>query len=133
MMHTAGSGMTMIYAALTGLLFLILAVRVSTERGRAKIDYGTNGGDERFQRAARAQGNLAEYIAPVLIMLLVLEMSGGMPNWVIHALGIAWIVSRVAHAWGLSTGVMAGRTAGASGTYVLLLLLAGLNFYVALM
>lgn len=130
MMHSAGLEMTMLYAALTGLLFLFLAARVSAERGRAKVDYGTQGGDERFQRAARAQINLAEYIAPVLIMLLVLEMSGGMPGWVIHAIGIVWIVARVLHAWGLSTGMQAGRLAGSATTYGLLLVLGVLNLYV---
>ena len=132
MSHTGDFQMTLLYAALTGLLFLILAVRVSMERGRAKVDHGTNGGDERFQRAVRAQVNLAEYVAPVLIMLLLLEMSGTMPAWVIHALGIVWIVARVLHAWGLSTAVKAGRIAGSATTYLILLALGLLTLYAAL-
>lgn len=132
MSHTGDFQMTLLYAALTGLLFLILAVRVSMERGRAKVDHGTNGGDERFQRAVRAQVNLAEYVAPILIMLLLLEMSGTMPNWVIHALGIVWIVARVFHAYGLSTGKMALRTPGAGATYGLLLVLGLLTLDAAI-
>ncbi len=132
MSHVGGFQMTLLYAALTGLLFLILAVRVSMERGRAKVDYGSNGGDERFQRAVRAQVNLAEYVAPVLILLLLLEMSGAMPGWVIHVLGAGWIIARVLHAFGLSSGVQAGRITGSATTYLILLVLGLLTLYAAL-
>jgi uncharacterized membrane protein YecN with MAPEG domain len=132
MSHTGGFQMTLLYASLTGLLFLILAVRVSMERGRAKVDHGTNGGDERFQRAVRAQVNLAEYVAPALIMLLLLEMSGAVPGWVIHVIGAAWIIARVLHAWGLSTAMQAGRIAGSGTTYLILLALGLLTLYAAL-
>jgi len=89
MSYEAGSfHWTLFYAGLTGFLFLILAVRVSMERGRVRVDHGTNGGDERFQRAVRTQVNQAKYVAPVLLMLLLLEMSGMMPTWVIQAIGV---------------------------------------------
>ena len=132
MSQVGGFQMTLLYAALTGLLFLVLAVRVSMERGRAKVDHGTNGGDERFQRAVRAQVNLAEYVAPILIMLLLLEMSGTVAGWVIHVLGAGWIIARILHAWGLSTAIQAGRIAGSASTYLILLVLGLLTLYAAI-
>ena len=86
------------YAALTGLLCVVLSMLVVRQRMQTRISIG-DGGVARLVRMARVFGNFAEYAALVLVLLALLEICGG-PRWLVHALGACFIVGRVAHAYG---------------------------------
>lgn len=103
---------TAFYAALAGLLCVILSVLVIRQRMRRRISIG-DGGDAEMGRMTRVFGNFAEYAALVLVLLALLEICGG-ARVLVHALGICFIVSRLAHAFGLAatTDVNPGRSAG---------------------
>lgn len=112
---------TAFYAALIGLLCVVLSLRVSLQRRSKRVSLG-DGGDAELGRVSRAFGNFAEYAALVLILLALLEICHG-PRLLVHALGICFIVGRVAHAFGLSgtTGANPGRAAGALLTLLVIL------------
>ena len=81
---------TAFYAALTGLLCVVLSLLVVRQRMRTRISIG-DGGDAGLNRMARVFGNFAEYAALVLVLLALLEICGG-PRWLVHALGACFIV-----------------------------------------
>jgi uncharacterized membrane protein YecN with MAPEG domain len=112
---------TAFYAALAGLLCVILSVLVIRQRMRRRISIG-DGGDPELGRMTRVFGNFAEYAALVLVLLALLEICHG-PRWLVHALGGCFIVGRVAHAYGLAgaTGINAGRSAGIVLTLLVIL------------
>jgi uncharacterized membrane protein YecN with MAPEG domain len=112
-------GIVALYAGLCGLIALVLALLVSRQRGRAKVDIGT-GGDPGVERAMRAHANFAEYVPLILVLLLILEIDKTKP-WVLHILGIALVVGRILHGWGLSTGASSGRAVGIVLTWAVLL------------
>ena len=105
-----------LYAALLGLLAVVLTARVIMNRVRTGIQAG-DGGDARLAQAIRAHANFAEQ-APLALLLLALAEAGGTPAGWIHGLGIALLVARIANAWGLSSslGATAPRQAGAGLT-----------------
>ena len=101
------------YAALLGLLAVVLTIRVILNRVKHKVNTG-DGGNKDLAQAIRAHGNFAEQAPLALLLLMVLEATGAAPTMV-HVLGVALVVSRVLNAWGLSQtlGLSMGRQAGA--------------------
>ncbi len=61
------------------------------------------GGEPAIERAARVQANFSEYVPIALILLLLAEIQGGSPL-VLHAIGLALVVGRAAHAFGGQPG-----------------------------
>jgi uncharacterized membrane protein YecN with MAPEG domain len=116
---------TLLYAGLCALLVLFLAARVVRWRMSHRIGLG-DGGDTELLRRVRAHGNAVEYLPLCLILLGGMELNG-YPAPLIHGFGIALVLSRVAHAFGLSrsSGVSAGRFAGTLVTWLLMLAMAG--------
>jgi uncharacterized membrane protein YecN with MAPEG domain len=86
---------TAFYAALTGLLCVLLASLVIRQRFRSRVSLG-DGGDAAMNRMSRVFGNFAEYAALVLVLLALIEINGG-SRVLVHALGIGFIVARLAH------------------------------------
>ena len=115
---------TGLYAALAAIVLLGLSLRVVRLRRRHRVGIG-DGGHNDLAQSIRAQANFTEYVPLALILLLVLEVSGG-SAWLIHGLGIVLVAARVAHAAGLirSRGTSVGRAAGASLTFLILLVAA---------
>jgi uncharacterized membrane protein YecN with MAPEG domain len=115
---------TALYAALIALWLLVLAARVSLGRRRFKVGLG-DGGHVELQRAIRAHANAAEWALPVLLLLLIAELTRASPL-LLHACGIALVVGRVLHGVGLwsSSGYSFGRFAGTGLTWLTLLVLA---------
>ena len=103
---------TATYAGLLGLLVLILAFRVVAVRRATAIGLG-DGGNALLLSRIRIHGNAAEYVPLALLLMLLLEVNGASAR-MLHALGIALVVGRLAHAQGLSqsVGVSAGRFVG---------------------
>jgi uncharacterized membrane protein YecN with MAPEG domain len=120
---------TVFYAGLLGLLALALAIRVSRTRAATKIPLG-DGGNETMQRAIRAHANFIEFVPLCLILIGLLEMAHA-PRWLVHGLGIALVIARLLHAWGMSqaSGPSLGRNAGAGLQYLVLLVAAAVCTY----
>ncbi len=112
---------TILYAGLLALWFLVLSVRVIVGRGKG-ISLG-DGGDKLLLRRIRAHGNFAEYVPLVLLMMMLLE-NQGVSSWILHALGATLLGSRLAHGYalGFSENFPPGRLLGAAGTLLCLLL-----------
>ncbi len=91
---------TVIYAALLGLGFVLLSLRVIHLRRRFRVALGS-GGQVLLRRAIRAQANFAEYVPLALLLLAFLE-SQGAPLMLVHGLGIALLAGRLLHARGLT-------------------------------
>ena len=112
--------MTVLYAGILGLFGLFLAVMASRARAAAGVGLG-DGGNESLRRAIRAHGNFAEYVPLCLIVIGLSEMAHA-PRWLVHTMGIALVVGRVAHAQGLyaSSGRSFGRAVGMGLTWLVL-------------
>jgi uncharacterized protein len=107
---------TAIYAALLGLMLLVLKFRVIGARRRLKVDV-LDGGERDVVRRMRVHGNFAEHVPIALILMAIVELNGA-EAWNIHALGVVLIVARILHAHGLESipGKSFGRAAGVLGT-----------------
>lgn len=110
---------TMLYAGLLGLVWLWLFWRVGVARNRAGVSLG-DGGDKKLIETTRAHANFVEGV-PLILVLLALVEGGGAARWIIHTLGAALVIARIAHPFGLDTLVMAPmmRMIGAGGTFVI--------------
>lgn len=91
---------TGVYAAVLGLFYLALSVRTLRTRRKKQIAVG-DGGNTDLLRAIRVHGNFAEYVPFALLLIALLEINGG-SRQVIHLLGLALVVGRVSHAYGVS-------------------------------
>ena len=89
-----------IYAALLGLGYVGLAVRVIRLRRQVKIALGS-GGSRQLERAIRVHANFSEYVPLALILATFAEMRG-YPSMLIHAFGLTLVSGRVLHAYGVS-------------------------------
>jgi len=108
--------LTLLYAGAMALLAVLLANYVLYARLRAQ-----ELPEWQPQAAERVQANFVENVPLVLILLYLVEIAGA-PDVFLHACGMALIVLRVLHAWGLARyeGANYPRLIGAQGTFVLL-------------
>lgn len=112
---------TLLYAGLLALVFLVLSARVVLMRGAGGPSLG-DGGNPVMLRRIRAHANFAEYVPLILIMMGFLEASG-LPRTVVHGLGATLLVARLLHGYALSftASFKFGRMVGAALTFLLLL------------
>lgn len=112
---------TLLYTALLTLLVLGLAGRVIAARLKYKVGLG-DGGQGVLNQRMRAHANAVEYVPLALLLLGGIELSG-YPDPLVHVLGIALLVARLLHAWGLATseGPSTGRFWGTVLTMLLML------------
>jgi uncharacterized membrane protein YecN with MAPEG domain len=115
---------TGLYAALCAILVVALALRVVFHRFRHRIGIG-DGGDKALIRLIRVHGNAIENVPLALLLLLLLELNQTVPAW-LHVFGIAIVLGRVVHAFGLSrsAGASAPRFLGTVITWVAVLFMA---------
>lgn len=113
-----------LYAALLALLFIILSVRTLRLRKSLQIGVG-DGGNKEMLRAMRVHGNFAEYVPLCLILLFLVEAQGAQPL-LVHGLGLALLVGRISHAYGVSQTKenLMFRVAGMALTFISLLISA---------
>ena len=111
---------TGLYAALSALLIVILAIRVVAYRRTAQIGLG-DGDNPEMRKRIRAHGNAIEYLPLGLLLLLILELNQTAPI-LLHVFGILLIVGRLFHAWGVShhSGLSPGRMIGVLVTFGLI-------------
>ncbi|MEM6728969.1 MAG: MAPEG family protein [Pseudomonadota bacterium] len=101
-----------------------MSAALSRARGKANAPCG-DGGDAALGLALRRFGNLAEYGAMALLVMLLLEMSCAAPRW-LHAYGAALLAFRLLHPVVLFADPAsplwkkAGRVIAAAGTAALL-------------
>lgn len=88
------------YTSLLALLMLVLAYQVVKQRLRHKSGLGHQNDD--LMVAGRAHANAAEYIPITLLLMVIAELNGANPT-VLHISGVAFLVSRIIHAWGFKT------------------------------
>jgi uncharacterized membrane protein YecN with MAPEG domain len=115
---------TTLYASFCALLLLGLSYRVVRYRQTLGVNLGAADKPE-LERAIRVQGNFAEYVPIILILLLLAELNHMAP-WLLHLAGATLFIARVLHAWGLAgkSGRSPGRYYGTLFTWVTLLGLA---------
>ncbi len=89
-----------VYAALNALVILALSYNVGRHRARTGSLTPGATGDDILVRAIRAHANAAEYIPLAVLMLLVLALLSAPPA-LLHVLGAALILGRIAQAWGM--------------------------------
>lgn len=88
------------YAAILGILFILLSAKALLRRRTCQVAVG-NGDDVQLLRAVRVHGNFAEYVPITLFMIYLLETLGG-AGMLIHGLCLLLIVGRISHAYGVS-------------------------------
>lgn len=119
---------TPIYAALIAILMAILATIASLQRGRLNIALG-DGGSPEMLLASRRFGNLSEYAAMVLFMMMLLELRG-MNALSLHLFGSTLVALRILHPIVLFSKMDSpmwkkfGRFIAGAGTAVLLIIAA---------
>lgn len=106
-----------LYAAACGLLTLILAAYVSRLRMTKRIPYG-DGGDADMNQAIRAHANALEHIGIYGLMLLALSLLGASAT-LMAGLVLAFLASRLLHAYGMIGRVFPARQWGAGLSYLL--------------
>lgn len=91
---------TALYAALLGILYLLLSANVSRYRLSGRVSLG-DGNNPKLAQAIRAHANFAEYV-PLALILLGLAEAGGAKGGMLHAFGAALLLGRLLHAWGIT-------------------------------
>jgi uncharacterized protein len=111
-----------IYVGLFAILLVLFSLNVSRVRAKLKINLGDNN-DPTMLQACRIHGNFAEYV-PLALLVIVLVEGAGNAGWVVHLLGLALLLGRILHAWGINQtpGISFGRAAGMGLTYLVLLI-----------
>ena len=119
---------TLLYAGLLTLWFVLLSARVVNLRRRGMI-VGDNG-DLQVIRIVRAQPNFAEYVPLALLLMGFLEVSR-YSIYPLHAFGLTLLIVLLLHGSALSFGwqIRVGRVAGAALTFAVLLVEAVLCLY----
>ena len=107
---------TPLYAGVLALLAVLLANQVLYVRLR-----GGQLPSWRAHASERVQANFVENVPLALVLLLVLELSGA-ARPMLHGCGVALVIARLLHAWGMSfnEGANYPRLIGAQGTFLLL-------------
>lgn len=120
---------TAFYGAILALLVTALAVNVTMHRAKLKVQIG-DGGNPQMLRMIRLHGNAAEYVPLAVLLMGLYELDGGM-HIALQVAGIALIVGRLLHIWGMwnSADVNFGRAAGPTVTWVTIAALALLNLW----
>lgn len=108
-----------LYAALLGLLCVVLGLLTVRARTAARVSLG-DGGDPVLLRRSRAHANFAEYV-PMALILIGGAAIGGAHAWFVHGCGILLIAARLAHARAIYADEVRLRVFGTAGTFLVIL------------
>jgi uncharacterized membrane protein YecN with MAPEG domain len=89
---------TSLVTLITLIVYLVLTIRVSAARAKYKIAPPQMSGDPNFERVLRVQQNTLEQL-PLFLPSLWIFAQFVSSVWA-AAIGAAWIVGRIAYAWG---------------------------------
>ena len=92
-----------IYAAIFGLMFVYLSVRVIKQRRSAKVSLG-DGDNPTLRKAIAVHSNFSQYVPLALLLIAFVELSHASAT-ITHGLCACLLVGRVAHAYGLAQPV----------------------------
>ena len=122
-----------LYAAILALLYVFLSFRVINARRTYRVSLGDNN-QAAVTKVVRVHGNFAEYVPFALLLIFFVENSGWQPLYV-HLLGVALVVGRILHAYGVGKAKpsLNLRIAGMALTLLVLLLSALLLLIVRVM
>jgi uncharacterized membrane protein YecN with MAPEG domain len=130
---------TLCTASILGIVYVLLSIAVSGERGRSKIGLGTGTdgavalGEEhnasRLLVAVRRHGHFAEYVPISLILMMLLEL-GHARRMVLIGLGVALILARIMIVFGLGRAAPNVLRAGGSVIQLLIILVASVYGFV---
>ena len=118
-----------VYIAINMLMLVWLAFRVVSRRRSGKISIGDGGSDD-LAVAIRVHGNATEYIPAMMVGLLALAFLQS-PVWSLHALGIAFTLGRVMHAFGMGGGPIIFRQLGMMLTWLAMVIVSLAILYFA--
>jgi uncharacterized membrane protein YecN with MAPEG domain len=115
---------TMLYAAVLGILLVLLALNVVRMRLGRHVGLGI-GNDGSLEQPVRVHGNFAENAPMFVVLLLLAELAGLGTTW-LHTAGAVFVVSRLLHAFGLHSqrGRSPGRFLGSLGSWTTILALS---------
>lgn len=100
----ASVAITAFYAGILAIILVALSIRVViVARAKAHVPFG-DGGQEELTPVVRAQANFAEYV-PLAVLCIGFTEFGGASENLVHGLGIALVVARVVHPFGLRASV----------------------------
>lgn len=116
---------TAIYASILSILMCWLSMNVIKVRRKNKVKYA-DGGVSELQIARSAQSNAVDYIPITLILLFALEYNGG-NIWLLHIVGITFVIARVIHCRSILADKLRGRILGMQMTFGVIVTLAILN------
>ncbi len=116
---------TAAYASILAIWMVYLAVQVIKLRRKHKIAWG-DGGNDALAMARSAHTNASEYIPVTLILMFLLEYNGG-PAWLIHAVGIIFVLGRIVHGKALLNDSLKNRVRGMVATFATIVALSVLN------
>lgn len=91
---------SLLLAGLFSVMMVLLSLQVSMRRVRAGVDSLGDGGDDILHRRIRAHGNFTEYAPTALLVVCLMEYSGG-SSLLVWILAAAFFLSRIGHAVGL--------------------------------
>ena len=116
---------TAAYAVVLFVIFAVLSARAGLRRGRTGISI-FYGDDMELAAAMRRHANFVENLPLALILMAIAELNGT-SGTLLHVLGVALVVARIAHPIGLRHDNIAHplRAVGAAGTMLVLAVLAG--------
>jgi len=86
---------TSIYAAILGVMFTAITLRIALIRISKQLSAG-DGGDRQLAKLIRGQGNFAETVPIALVLIVLLELQGS-SHFTLHILGAALVIGRVIH------------------------------------
>lgn len=86
---------TLVLAAIFGLLHVIFTLRVGGYRFRNKISLG-DGGDHELRNRVRAHGNFIENVPIALLLILLNDLDGAKDNTLI-LMGSILLIARLTH------------------------------------
>ena len=114
---------TLFYAGSLSVLALFLGIKTGQKRFSkdANITIGVGDNFELLQ-ITRAHGNLIENVIFFLILSALLELVGEIPVLALFILGDVFLLSRIAHAYGITRPGAESifRMIGATGTFLVL-------------
>ena len=90
---------TGLYAGIQAFIAFALSMRIGPMRGKLGISIG-DGGNKDLLLAVRQHGNWTENVPFALLLMALLELNGG-GTTLLHRLGAALVVARIAHPLGL--------------------------------
>lgn len=123
---------TALYAALLTPVLLFLTFRVIGHRRAQRVEIG-DGGDRELLRRMRVHANFIETVPMALILLALAESLKG-PVLILHAIGLALLIGRLAHAYALAQEphIMQLRVAGMVATLTAIIAAALVAFVKAI-